>query len=111
MNDLQQLRVESRISEILTNLENAVESSTVSRINGRTSNNRMVHGKFVDEIMQSITTTIEAEVVSEQQEILKFATRVQSNGQFVPIEAGLIPWLEQRLQAAQQQPSEDKEVI
>ena len=42
------------------------------------------------------TACVEARKI-EDKEILAFATRVQANGQLVPIEIGLVPWLEDRI--------------
>jgi hypothetical protein len=47
----EELRLEEEISEALTALENSVERITAARLYGRTSSNRMVHGKFVTALL------------------------------------------------------------
>ena len=44
-----------------------------------------------------IATQINQAKIEAQKEISAFATRVQANGQYIPIEVGLIPWLEAQL--------------
>lgn len=51
----------------------------------------------VDRYWQLITAQINQARIEAQKEILAFATRVQANGQYIPIEVGLIPWLEAQL--------------
>jgi hypothetical protein len=51
----------------------------------------------VEAIKALIATQVNQARIEAQKEILAFATRVQANGQYIPIEVGLIPWLEAQL--------------
>lgn len=52
--------LEKKLSELLTELENAVERSTVARINGRTYSNRMIHGGYLAKMLDAVSQAKEA---------------------------------------------------
>lgn len=56
-----------KVSNNLIQLENAVEASTVARMNGRTGSNRMTHKRHVDSIVALLADYIEIIELPEKQ--------------------------------------------
>lgn len=63
--------------------------------------NSKEENRLIDEAKEYLSALLVRSRLETEREILEFATRVQANGSFVPIEVGLIPWMRDR--AAQQE--------
>ncbi len=79
----------TQIEQILLNRVKLIEDDSWSLLGSPNS--------LIKELEAIITAQINQAKIEAQKEILAFATRVQANGQYIPIEVGLIPWLETQL--------------